>query len=424
MKPACLAILFAAIASAAGPDPALVLQRTAIKVRVRMASMPNYTCVQTVTRDYFRPRDPARSCLAVEAERQRPALDPVLVRTFTDRLRLDVSMTDRGEIYSWAGASKFEDTGIESIVHEGPISSGSFGALLSIVFALDPQNFEYRGAAQVDGRSLMEYDFHVAQEKSRYKVRTTDSWVYTAYSGTVQIDPAALEAVRLSLQTARLPDSTGSCQTGSGMEFTNVRIGDREFPLPKQGRQIFVDREGNEVENTTTFAACREYRGDSTITFFAEPAAGEAHSPGTGATAVARVPAGLPLAFELTASIDPETAAAGDIFRGRLASALRIKGGRSIAPAHAVVEGRLLRVELKRTAPVFANIVLRLRTVEVGGVQVPLAAVRDFRTTEGRAKSGTQILLPNRWEEDSGIFRVTGQHPIMKAGSRSDWVTR
>jgi hypothetical protein len=368
-------------------------------------------------------QEPAKTCGAVLAARQHPLVDPGIQLIVTDRLRLDVTLTAHGEIYSWVGASKFEDSGIDAVVHQGPISTGSFGAMLTIVFAQEPKTFQYRGATQQDGRTVMEYSFQETQADSRYKVKTRDSWFNSAYSGSVQVDPQTYEVVRLTVQTGGLPPDAGTCQISSNMDFHMVPIGDRAFPLPKQGRQRFIDINGDEVENITTFGGCREYRGESTITFFPAPNSPAGNSPDSAATVPAGVPAGLPFTFELTTPLSADTAAGGDPFSGRLVSALRVKG-KTIAPAHALVEGRLLRVEMHRVAPENANFVLNPRTVEVGGVKIPLSALRDFRRLPSAARRGAQLLLPNRWEADSGVFQVRGDHAVMKAGTRLDWVTK
>ncbi len=411
--------------TAADRDPAKVLQRASIKARVRAATLPNYTCVQTVTRDYYKPASiPAvRSCAAILKARANAAPASHLQLTLTDRLRLDVTLADRGELYSWAGASKFEDAGIESIVHQGPISTGTFGALLAVVMAQDPASFQYRGVTNQNGRSLMEYAFEEPKKDSRYKVKTRDSWVYTAYSGSVAIDPESNEVVRLSVATAELPPETESCQTVSEMEYAMVRIGDAEFPLPQLGVQQFIDLNGEEARNTTTLSSCREYRGESTISFFTSPDAEGDRGGKGGETRTMEVPSGLPFTFELIAPIAADTAAGGDSFSGRLVGALRVKG-KTIAPAHAPVEGRLLRVEMRRTAPFGAILVLRMRTVEIGGVKVPIAAVQPPSRVPAAARRGTPILLPYPWEQNSGIFPLPGAHAVMKAGTRSDWVTR
>lgn len=411
-------------AAAADRDPAQVLQRVSVKVRVRAASLPNYTCVETVSRDYYKPKAALleRSCPVVSEDRQHPSEDMALRLIMTDRLRLDVTLTSQGEIYSWVGASKFEDSGIEQIVHQGPIATGSFGALLAIVFGQDPKAFHFERETVVAGRDVMEYSYQTAQENSRYKVKTKDGWVYTAYSGTFQVDPETDEVLRMTVQTAELPPSTGSCRTTTTMEFARVHIGDGQFLLPTAGRQRFIDRQGEEVENTTTFSACREYRGESTITFFPAPEIPAGKAPQT-ASSPAQVPAGLPFTFELTTPISASTAAGGDSFTGRLVSALRDKDRKIIAPAHAVVEGRLLQVENRHIAPLSALLVLKLRSIQIGGVPVPFAADRDTRRVVGGRVVKAPILMPFTWEEHAGLFQFPGDGAVMKAGSRSDWVT-
>ncbi|HWC99673.1 MAG TPA: hypothetical protein VG456_23090 [Candidatus Sulfopaludibacter sp.] len=407
-------------AAAAEHDPALVLQRATIKVRVRAASLPNYTCVETVTRDFYTPRTSAthRSCSTVIGQlSQDPGQDDNLRFTVTDRLRLDVTLTDKGEIYSWAGAASFEDADIGQLVRRGPIGTGSFGAMLAVLFGQDPSTFTFERT--VDG--LLEYSFHVPQEQSRYKVKTAESWVYTAYSGAFRLDPETAEVARLTIRTAELPASTGSCQTTTSMEFLPVKIGDREFPLPQHGQQRFVDINGDEVDNTTSLASCREYRGESTVSFFADPAAA-GPTPGVPAAPPVSLPPGLKFTFELTTPISAATAAGGDPFSGRLVSPLRDSRGKLIAPAHALVEGRLLRFQNEHAAPKESTLVLRLRTIEIAGVKVPLLVDRDWSHT--RLAKGAKIQVPYRWETNAALFSLPGEHAVWKAGWRSDWITR
>jgi hypothetical protein len=406
------ALIFAwsvSLAAAADPDPAAVLLRVQAKVRKRADNLPNYTCVETVTRDYYRARATSSdtSCAALRQNKDQPRL------TYTDRLRLDVSLTERGEIYSWAGASKFEDADISDIVRRGPIGTGSFGALLAIIFGLPPEAYQYEGRRG----DLLEYSYRCEMADSRYRVKTYDSWVHSAYHGVFAVDPETEEVVRVSMETDELPASTASCRTGIDMEFAKVRIGDGEFLLPRQGQQSFIDRIGGEVRNATTFAGCREYRGDSTVTFFATPDAAAGKNSGSKPAAVDGIPERLRFEFELATPIAVDTAAAGDRFEGRLVSALRDNKGRVLAPAHARVEGRLLRVENHHIAPLHATLVLKLRTVEVGGVQVPIAAER-------LQQQRTRILMPYTWEQYSGVFELAGDHAVMRARTRSDWITR
>ena len=406
----------------AADDPMKVLERVTIKQLVRAAKLPNYTCIETVTRDYYKLKKSAsvKSCSAIPPH---SASDPALPLTVTDRLRLDVALTERREIYSWVGDSKFEDDGVTALVRHGPIATGAFGALVAVVFGQDAKTFHFEKNIVVAGRNLMEFTFQMASEESRYQVLTRKSWIHAAYHGTVQIDPVTDEVVRLFLETEELPRETSLCRTSTAMDLGPVKIGDGIFLLPQQGKQAFVELNGDEEENTTTFAACREYLGESTIVYSPEEETAGAKANPNAPSKREPLAAGLPFTFELTKPISADTAAAGDSFTGRLTSALRDKTGKILAPAHATIEGRLLRVEIRRAAPLGANLVLNPRTVEIGGVSVALNAQRDWAQASRQTRGRVAILLPYSWERNSGLFQVTGNHAVMKAGFRSDWVT-
>jgi hypothetical protein len=133
-------------------------------------------------------------------------------------------------------------------------------------------------------------------------------------------------------------------------------------------------------------------------------------------------PPGLPFRLELTTPISTDTVAAGDSFAGRLVNALRDSKGKTLAPAHAKVEGRVVRVEIGRTFPTIAVVVLRLATVEIGGAKIPLVAIRKDGPL-GDRRSKTAIVLPFPWEQNTGVFRFSGGSAVMPAGFRSDWQT-
>ena len=418
-------------AAAAGLDPTVVVARATLKVRATRRMLPNFTCVETVTRVFFRPASTLnRPCAEILRDRQHPTLDLVLRPWSTDRLRLDVTLTERGEIFSWAGARRFEeDADIGRVVRNGPISTGAFGGFLIGVFDQDPAKFQFIRSFTADGRTLLEYAYRIPAAGSNYKLRlplTPDSWYYTAYSGTFQVDAATDDVVRLEVDTDELPRSVGSCTTLSAMDYNPVRIGRSEVMLTSKMRQRWVNPNGDEAENTTVFSSCREYTGESTVTFFPE---GGADSPGSAARAPATaqpVPAGLRLAFALTAPIDADTAAAGDPFRARLTEDLRDSRHKLLAAKGAIVEGRLIAAECFFQPP-GAVLVFRPDRVEAGASMAPVAAVRDWgrelAQARGRGRGRVSIDLPPPGSPDSGAFGFTGEHVVVPAGFRSRWRT-
>jgi hypothetical protein len=240
------------------------------------------------------------------------------------------------------------------------------------------------------------------------------------------VDPETDDLVRMTVETSELPPATGECQTTTAMEFGMLQIGDAQFLLPRQSRQRFVNPTGEEAENIAGFTNCREYRGESTLTFSPGPeplAAGQTRSAPAKALAL---PVGSRFSFELTVPIQGDTAAAGDTFAGKLVQPLRGAMYQVLAPKGTVVEGHLMRVQSFRKPPDLV-VVLRPEALEIKGARVPLTAVPDWqRVLAERRKNGSkglEIILPLQGEENSGAFSFSGEHVLVPKGFRSEWRT-
>ncbi|MCU1233151.1 MAG: hypothetical protein JWP63_1118, partial [Candidatus Solibacter sp.] len=193
---------------------------------------------------------------------------------------------------------------------------------------------------------------------------------------------------------------------------------------PKNVGQRFVYPDARETENTTSLANCREFRGESTLTF----SPGETAAPGVRRT-IARdppsLPSGLRFTMALNAPIVADTAAAGDPFTGKLVEAARDYGGKVLAPKGTLVEGRLVRVQTF-ARPSEAVIVLKPEAMLLRGVRVAINAARDWTyviAERRRQRKNLEILIPMRGEENAGGFRFSGEHVVVPAGYRSDWKT-
>ena len=410
---------------AAEPDPDEVIKRVTERVTAITARIPNYTCVESVVREFYWPAAsiPPQACTVIMEQRQHPVPDLSLTLAVTDRSHLDVTMTRTGEIFSWAGARRFSDTRLDQMV-DGPITSGVFGGFLSIVFNQDVRQFAFKGNTEADGRTLMEYSFEVAPEHSSYKVNYSASSIKSGYSGTVLVDPMTDDVVHLTVKTNPLP-AANTCEIATDLDLHRVKIGESEFLLPGRARQRYVTTTGEEVENDTSFAQCREYSGTSTVTFGA-PKPSTGRSPQTGA-APARVLANQRFTFELTAAIASLTAAAGDPFSGRLLTPLRDGRRKKVVPAGSLLEGRLLRVERHLLNPAFTTIVLKVQRIEVADSEFELTAVRDrSREMVAKRRKGkvqVEIPLPLPSEKNAGVFRFEGDQVVVPRGFKSDWRT-
>jgi len=193
--------------------------------------------------------------------------------------------------------------------------------------------------------------------------------------------------------------------------------------MPRRVGQRFVYSDAGETESTTSLTACREFRGESTLTF--GTAASSAGSEGAVKAAdSASLPEGVRFEMALTTPLAADTAAAGDPFSGKLTQKAVDASGKERAPKGSEVEGRLLRVQSFANPPetVF---VLRPEAVWVRGKRVSLHAVRDWVYLAQHTKVGksVEVPLPLRGEEGAGAFRFAGEHVVVRAGERSGWKT-
>jgi hypothetical protein len=346
----------------------------------------------------------------------------------TDRLRLDVLLATDRELYSWAGANQFEEGEIDELVTQGAFGTGPFASMLLSVLQGTDAKFTFDGDAALGERRLLVYSFRMPTDRSRYRVRAGKDWVITGYTGSLLVDPVTAELVRLSTRTDELPAETGGCEDRSELEYRLVHLATEEYLLPGMTRQRFIMRDGSEGENTITFSACRDFRGESTVSF--SERVPESKSPSASVANVDWRP-GLPVTVELTSPpIRADQAAAGDRVEGRLANSINDPLTQTtLARAGAGMVGRLMRVETRWGPPAETTFTLRWETVEVDGKPIPIQ-LNPRRQTQsaprvsgGLPRRGIEIELPLPGEERYAVYHVNGEQGVLDRGIRSDWVT-
>ncbi len=408
-------------------DPVELLIRLRNQVLEHAERIPNHTCVETIERARFEPvaGRANKSCDTLLAARRQASFPQRLRLDITDRLRLDVAVATEGEIYSWAGAGKFEEGEIDQWLPEGAIGTGPFASFLLALFEDRGPEFVYAGRTALDGRSLAEYSFSVPQEESHYRVKAHKDWVITGYTGTLLVDPKTAELVRFRVRTEELPPATTTCETDTELEYESVRLESGDYLLPKVTHQKFIGRDGAEDENVVTFSACRDFHAESMLTFgggtgIAGPA------PETKPVPALDLPPGLPVTVETAAFIDANRAAAGDQIEGRLTKPIRDARQKTLVPEGAVVHGRLMRVEIRHSTPLEFTVALRWESIEVEGVRVPFSLRPDRRpgvgtTLQGLRTRGMRIELPRPGEDQYGVYHSRADH--WESGLRTEWLT-
>jgi hypothetical protein len=352
--------LFAWAASSYQDDPRDVLLQTRQRVMQTIRRLPRYVCTQTVDRKRYQPADPEygtngvariRSCDDTVAAARRGVWKRHLASA--DRLRLDVAVAQdapnlESEMYSWAGENHFRDGDLFDFVRDGAVSTGSFASMLASIFANPSARFSYTGDSLQNGRMLSEFGFRISRDRSEYRYvfgEDRGQQVAMAYDGTILVDSATSDLVRLQLRTEQLPAETGACEVTQDLKYARAHIGDGDFLLPAEAKSTIIHRDGTEAENRIEYAACHEFQGDATVTFDDTEQPAERPMQESAASVPIALPPGLGFKVIFTDRIDAAKAAAGDPIHGRLKTAIRDRSDKILVPEGATVTGRIMQIQ-------------------------------------------------------------------------------
>jgi hypothetical protein len=361
-----LSMAAAAALAAQNSSPVELLQRIRQKMAENLTGLPNYTCRLTVE----------RSRKLKSADRFEPI----------DTLRLEVALSGSRELYAWPGDSHFEEKRIDEMVPGGgTIGNGDFALHARAVFAGKAAIFTYGGETPQTGRAVVQYHFRIARLKSEYVISNGVKSAAVGYHGSFWVDKETLDLLRLQLQADDIPSELSVSEAEHMLEYQRVRIGEASYLLPRASELVLVDAAGNASRNQTRFSECRQYTGQSVLSFADPSTAPEPAKP----AAVVALPSRLTLEIELAAAFEGEGAAVGDPVQARLAHAVSGKEGVLFAKG-APVAGHLTRLEKRNTRlGDFWVVGLEFSQLEGQGRRA------EFRASlEDLEASGSQYFLP------------------------------
>jgi hypothetical protein len=329
-------------------DPAvLLLAKIKVHMMETLTGQPNYTCLETVERWQ-------RNALARQFQ-------------FIDRLRMEVALVDGKEMFAWPGSQRFEDRDLTEWVPSGTFGSGEFASHSRVVFGTNTAAFEPRGEQNLpisdvsisgvsrsgvsrsnqEERPAVRFDFSVPQLVSGYRIRSGAAREVVGYRGSFYVEPQSLDLMRLEVFADDLPASLKLKSVSDRMDYARVRIGEGDFLLPESSEVVLVDLNGHVDRNQLRFSACRQYTGQSKLSFDdAEPAplAASPQYPSGAQKGELELPRNLEITLSLNDDIDLEAAAIGDPVKARLRDDLKLRG-RLVLAKGAMAAGRISRLE-------------------------------------------------------------------------------
>ena len=340
------------------------------KIRTRMIfnlqHQPNYTCVETIERS------------------TRPKLTNKL--KLVDTLRLEVALVDGKELFAWPGSKKFEDSDVTKMITTGAIGNGNFGTLAQALFETRSATFHYKGIEKHRGKNSIRFDYNVPQMLSGYRIRVSTVSAIVGFHGSFYADAATDDIQRIEVEADDLPPALLLSSTSDKIDYAVARVGEGDFLLPAESELSMVGFNGAEERNHVKFSSCRQFSGESVVTFGDAPESKPDAAPVP--TRVFDLPEGVDMELALVKDIDLNKAAIGDPVYARVEKDVKQKN-EILIPKGATVTGRIVRLEKNET---YTMVGIEFPDIEapgllahmVGGLHgtagiVPLSSRRNVR---------------------------------------------
>ena len=407
-------------------DPAALLLQARTKIVEDNHKLTKHTCVQTVRRSRFEALLNGRSNPCGHAGQAEGPFSPMLAST--DQFKLEVTISDGAEIFSWVGAREFQSSDAQDVVGGGLTSTGDFGRFLMSIFGPGAAEHQYLGLEQSQGQAVAVYRYRVPKSSSRYQMKVgskLEDLATMAYEGKFWITQQSAELRRLTIVVPEPPLESQTCRVETTIDYQRVQIRGSWLLLPELTLLKLWDADGSRLENRTTYGACRAFESESVFRPELEQAPGDSggvKTPPVGDSAAAKTPSPLPrgktLQIALRSKIDEQSSFAGDAIEGQLLQAVRGGDKSILAPQGAIVHGRIVRFERHFRPSSYVALGLKFDSLTVNGREVPLAL-----EVVARSRSEQIVNLPREKRKGIGVFVFPGARPALDHSFVSEWKT-
>jgi hypothetical protein len=399
----------------------LLLSRIKRHLREELAHVPNYTCLETISRFRDDPKSPLQS---------RKGLVP------TDTVRLEIVFAGGREWYGSPGARNLSVDNPVAFIGGGMIGTGAFAMTLQNI--IEGGIFTYRGEDTMNGRTAVKYDFRLPRLLKALRIAVPGGVGTVGEEGSIWVDPQSLDLIFTESRATEIPPFLPLQEAGTNVNYALMRIGDSNALLAQQADSSMLDGSDVESFNRIEFTHCRSYTATSTISFDSKP--GPADGTVTAAPVAPPVGPAIPPFLEVSVLLTTPVSdkdSVGTLIGGKISSDV-VHKGKVVVPDGSLVHGRIRRLEHYPDRGVF-GVGLELTEVEVRGEWLPFYAdlLRVDKDPRIQLELSSRVFVPRR----SGVevaeeaitllelpgvasFFVKGENFTLPVGFRLVWRTR
>jgi hypothetical protein len=317
----CLAVLVIAAGAWAQTNEPVLADRAlleAIKQREieEIANVPNYVCVDSVSRSLWIPAEGRFRHL--------------------DRVHVDLAHVEGADRFAWLGASTFQSRSPTQLVGYGVSFGGDFADTRRLVFGNNSAKILYSGRETVGGRQAMRFEYdipHGALGISKGKAQS-----YASARGSFWVDAETLDLLRMDMEAYAIPEPLRIRAISDSTTYWRVVIGKRIALLARGSDFRLTEADGIGRRNTSVFSNCREYAAESKLTFESKPTGSDPANVVASSGEDLYIPPGVQLQLVLDKTLDANQAAVGDLIKAHV-----LKGDQGV-PSGAQVYGHVSRI--------------------------------------------------------------------------------
>jgi hypothetical protein len=398
-----LALYLLVCGCAAAQEPAEILGRIRHNVAAQVSRSANYSCVETIERNYFLTQGAGQACSHPPASSAKAYL--------RDRLRLDVAVSRNSEIFSWHGENNFTSSSVAEVVRGGPISSGGFIGYLMNIFLEPGISIAYVG----ESNHGYNFQYEVPLANSKYQTLTSKGYARIPFHGTFSADATSFQLKDLVVTGDDFPPVSDMCFAESQISYQIAHISGGDSLIPSGSLLRIGNRASNLfTESRGVYSECREFKGESTVVF---DASGEPSRVADLRPVVKqKLGAGKILRIKLTTPIDDRTSFTGDRVEGIVEGPWR----------NATVRGVITELATRYDPAVHYYLKIEFEQMTAGD---QVYSLRALHKPTGHEASKLYFLFGENLPEDvkqdirQGTMILYAKHLRLNRGFTGDWET-
>jgi hypothetical protein len=327
---------------------------------------------------------------------------------------MEVGYIGGKEVYSWPGASRFEEKGLEQLVGVGMTSTGDFAGHVRNLFVNNSAQITFAGQPQLRGRNTFKYDFRIPFLSSGWTLQSPSGSGRVSATGSFWADAQTQLLLRLDINAQEIPPELLIASVHTQIEYGRVRLDASDVLLPQRAETIMVGSAGLQDRNDIEFTHCHSYVAQSEISFHSEPKEQEAKSANVEGRETA-LPPNLIIRIQLEAPIDSKTATEGDPIVARSQADVKWKN-QILLPKGSVVRGRIRRLESYDHPRPYYIVGLEFTEIEVGDKRYFFAGrLEQFDPIPGISSNITDVRKHTSLESTGPNIYVDGQQTVSGA---------